>query len=73
MKERIDWDAYKAEVKASIKNEELWMLGSTGECSFHEENLKNLRQGLEWLEDGNYDAVLQHYEYDEEVFRDFFK
>lgn len=73
MKERIDWEAYKANVKVAIKNEELWALGCTDDCNPHEENIENLNQELEWLDEGNYDAVLDRYNHDESLFKPYIK
>lgn len=73
MKERIDWEAYKANVKVAIKNEELWALGCTDDYNPHEENIENLNQELEWLDEGNYDAILDRYNHDESLFKSYLK
>lgn len=73
MKERIDWEAYKANVKVAIKNEELWAVGCTDDYNPHEENIGNLNQELEWLEEGNYNAVLDRYNHDESLFKPYLK
>ena len=73
MKERIDWEAYKADVKVAVKNEELWSLGCTDNYNPHEENIENLNQELEWLEEGNYDAILDRYNHDESLFKHYIK
>lgn len=66
--EMIDWDAYRISVEGAIANEELWALGGS---DFAEDNIAELEKELECIDDGDYDTILDKYDYD--VLKDFLK
>jgi len=56
--EKIDWDAYRKNLENSIENEKIWSLGATGDENPHEENIENLQDELEYIVDGQYEAIV---------------
>ena len=66
--EMIDWDAYRKSVEGTIKNETLWDLGGS---DFANDNIAILEEELEYIENEDYDMILDMY--DDDVFEDFLK
>jgi hypothetical protein len=66
--EMIDWDAYRKSVEGTIANEEMWALGGS---DFAEDNIAELKEELEYIADGDYDEILDKYDYD--VMKDYLK
>jgi hypothetical protein len=66
--EMIDWDAYRKSVEGTIANEEMWALGGS---DFAEDNIAELKEELECIADGDYDEILDKYDYD--VMKDYLK
>lgn len=69
MKNKIDWEAYRNNLLASIKNERIWELGCLDDYNPHTENIENLEEELEMLENGDYNAIINNHE--KEYFNDF--
>lgn len=66
--EMIDWDSYRKSVEGAIKNEILWDLGGS---DFANDNIANLEEELEYIDNEDYDMILDMY--DDDVFEDFLK
>lgn len=66
--EMIDWDAYRISVEGTIANEEMWALGGS---DFAEDNIAELEEELECIDDGDYDTILDKYDYD--VMKEYLK
>lgn len=66
--EMIDWDAYRISVEGEIANEELWALGGS---DFAEDNIAELEEELECIDNGDYDTILDKYDYD--VMKEYLK
>jgi len=69
MKNKIDWEAYRNNLLASIKNEKIWELGCFDDYNPHTGNIENLEEELEMLENGDYNAIINNHE--KEYFNDF--
>lgn len=68
--ERIDWEAFKKDLEASLANEKIWAMGSTDdEYDMHMENIERMEEQIESIENEDYDSVLEAYA--ESVFGEF--
>lgn len=72
MKNKIDWAAFKRDLEASIANEKVWALGSTGEVyEMHLENIERMEKQIKDIENEEYDSIFEWY--DEFVFDEYIK
>ena len=71
MIQSIDWKAYKQDLTAAIKNEEIWAMGalSGSESDMHIDNIHALEEELDAVERGDYEAVMSMHS--KEDFKDF--
>lgn len=71
MIQSIDWKAYKQDLMFSIKNEEIWLMGSLSdsEADMHIDNIHALEEELDAVERGDYEALICMHS--KEDFKDF--
>lgn len=73
-KENINWIEYKKELQTAISNEQLWAKCKDKNTQYlHQGNVADLSLELQELDNGNYDFVLEKYDYDPEIFSPFLK
>lgn len=56
-----DWYHYRDVLFESIRNESLWMMGSSDEEQeqIHADNIKRLNEEIEAIDEGDYDRVFE--------------
>lgn len=68
--EKINWEAFKKDLEASIANEKIWAMGSLDdEFEMHRTNIERMEEQIKDIENGDYDSILRAY--DESVFNEF--
>ncbi len=71
--EDIDWETYKEDVAAAMRNERLWAMGAERpEEEMHLANYDKLQEELRLLEAGDYAAVLEANP-EPDIFSDYLK
>lgn len=60
-KEKIDWQKYREDLVGSLSNERLWALGHTGGYNPHLDNISRYETELEFLDEEDYDTILEMY------------
>lgn len=71
--EDIDWETYKEDVAAAMRNEKLWAMGAERpEEEMHLANYDKLQEELRLLEAGDYAAVLE-VNPEPDIFSDYLK
>lgn len=71
--EDIDWETYKEDVAAAMRNEKLWAMGAERpEEKMHLANYDKLQEELRLLEAGDYAAVLEANP-EPDIFSDYLK
>lgn len=68
---RIDWDEVYSCLESSVKNENLWALGSTDleVEQMHIDNIERMEHEMKCIEDKKYDVLIDYY--GTEFFEDF--
>lgn len=71
--DRINWDDVYGYLENSVKNENLWALGSSGleDGQMHIDNIERMQHEMECIEDENYDVLIGYY--GKEFFEDFLR
>lgn len=70
-KEKIDWQKYRKDLIGSLSNERIWALGHTGGYNPHLDNISRYEIELEFLDEEDYDTILEMYSDTPDYFNDF--
>lgn len=58
----INWQEYRKELEASLSNERLWALGTTGNENPHLHNIEEIEKELNAIDNADYETVIGMHE-----------